>query len=239
MTVLSGKTALVTGATRGIGRAIALALHDAGAEVIGVGTRISSGPPPGIEPMDCDLADRALIAALLAGLEGRRIDILVNNAGVIRRAPVADHPIEDWDATIAVNLDAPFLLSRALGAGMAARGHGKIVNVASVLSFQGGLTVPGYAATKAALANLTRAFANEWAASGVNVNAVAPGYVATEATDALQRDAARDRDLMARVPVGRWLRPEEIAGPVVFLASEAASAIHGTVLAVDGGWLGR
>jgi 2-deoxy-D-gluconate 3-dehydrogenase len=239
MTDLSGQTALVTGATRGIGRAIALALRDAGAEVIGVGTRISADPPPGIEPLDCDLADRGRIAALLAGLEGRRIDILVNNAGVIRRAPAADHPIEDWDATIAVNLDAPFLLSRALGARMVARGHGKIVNVASVLSFQGGLTVPGYAATKGALANLTRAFANEWAASGVNVNAVAPGYVATDATDALQRDAARDRDLMARVPVGRWLRPEEIAGPVVFLASEAASAIHGTVLAVDGGWLGR
>lgn len=239
MTDLSGKTALVTGASRGIGRAIALALRDAGAEVIGVGTRISADPPPGIEPVDCDLADRARIAELLAGLDRRRIDILVNNAGVIRRAPAADHPIEDWDATIAVNLDAPFLLSRALGARMVARGHGKIVNVASVLSFQGGLTVPGYAATKAALANLTRSFANEWAASGVNVNAVAPGYVATDATDALQGDAARDRDLMARVPVGRWLHPEEIAGPVVFLASEAASAIHGTVLAVDGGWLGR
>ncbi|TFL17192.1 SDR family oxidoreductase [Jannaschia formosa] len=236
---LAGRTALVTGASRGIGAAIAAALAQAGAEVIGVGTRIEADPPPGLRPRDCDLSDRAAIDALLRDLDGTRIDILVNNAGTIRRAPAAEHPTEDWDAVMAVNLDAPFLLSRALGAKMVARGRGHIVNVASVLSQQGGLTVPGYAASKGALANLTRALANEWAPLGVNVNAVAPGYVATDNTAALQVDPDREAALLARIPLGRWLRPEEIAGPVVFLCSDAASAIHGTVLAVDGGWLSR
>ncbi|WP_112323014.1 SDR family oxidoreductase [Oceanibium sediminis] len=238
MTDLSGQTALVTGASRGIGAAIATALSRAGAEVIGLGTRIEDAPPPGITPLNCDLSDRDRIAALIADLKDRRIDILVNNAGIIRRAPVAEHSTEDWDAVMAVNLDAPFLLSRAFGAEMVARGSGKIINVASVLSFQGGRFVPGYAASKAAIANLTRSFANEWAAHGVNVNAIAPGYVATDNTAALQADPEREAQLMARVPLGRWLRPEEIAAPVVFLASDAASAIHGTVLAVDGGWGG-
>ncbi len=239
MTDLTGQTALVTGASRGIGAAIARALHGAGARVIGVGTRIAQDPPEGVEPRDCDLSDRAAISRLLDDLEQESIDILVNNAGIIRRAPAAEHPTEDWDAVIAVNLDAPFLLTRDLGAKMVARGHGKIINVASVLSFEGGILVPGYAATKAAIANLTRSFANEWASHGVNVNAVAPGYVATDNTAALQSDPEREAQLMARIPVGRWLTPEEIAAPVVFLASDAASAIHGAILAVDGGWLGR
>lgn len=239
MTGLSGRTALVTGASRGIGRAIAFALVEAGAEVIGVGKSIESAPPPGIEPRDCDLSDRRQIAELLHWLAGRRIDILVNNAGIIRRAPISEHSTEDWDAVMAVNLDAPFLLTRKVGGRMVERGNGRIVNVASVLSFQGGITVPGYAASKAAIANLTRAFANEWAQHGVNVNAVAPGYVATDNTAALQMDPEREVQLMARVPVGRWLRPEEIAAPVVFLASDAASAIHGAILAVDGGWSSR
>jgi 2-deoxy-D-gluconate 3-dehydrogenase len=239
MSDLSGRTALVTGASRGIGAAIAAALHSAGAEVIGVGTRIEAAPPPGLRPRDCDLSDRAEIGALLRDLDGSRIDILVNNAGIIRRAPAAGHGVSDWDAVMAVNLDAPFLLCQALGAKMAERGTGKIVNVASVLSFQGGLHVPGYAAAKAGVVNLTRSFANEWAASGVNVNAVAPGYVATDNTAALQDDPDREAALLDRVPLGRWLRPEEIAGPVLFLSSEAASAIHGAVLPVDGGWLAR
>ncbi|MBM1219865.1 SDR family oxidoreductase [Ponticoccus sp. SC2-23] len=239
MTDLSGRTALVTGASRGIGAAIATALRDAGAEVIGIGTSISKAPPEGIEPIDCDLSDRAAIEALLARLDGREIDILVNNAGIIRRAPIAEHTTEDWDAVMAVNLDAPFLLTRALGAKMLERGHGKVINVASVLSFEGGVTVPGYAASKAAIANLTRSFANEWASRGVNVNAIAPGYVTTDNTAALRSDPEREAQLMARVPLGRWLRPEEIAAPVVFLASDAASAIHGAVMAVDGGWGAR
>lgn len=239
MTDLSGRTALVTGASRGIGAAIATALRDAGAEVIGIGTSISKAPPEGIEPIDCDLSDRAAIEALLARLDGREIDILVNNAGIIRRAPIAEHTTEDWDAVMAVNLDAPFLLTRALGAKMLERGHGKVINVASVLSFEGGVTVPGYAASKAAIANLTRSFANEWASRGVNVNAIAPGYVTTDNTAALRTDPEREAQLMARVPLGRWLRPEEIAAPVVFLASDAASAIHGAVMAVDGGWGAR
>ncbi|MDG4649200.1 SDR family oxidoreductase [Roseibacterium sp. SDUM158017] len=239
MSDLSGRTALVTGASRGIGAAIATALRHAGAEVIGVGTRIEDAPPGGIEARNCDLSDRDAIAGLLRGLDRRRIDILVNNAGIIRRAPAAEHAMSDWDAVMAVNLDAPFMLCRALGAKMAACGDGKIVNVASVLSFQGGILVPGYAAAKAAIANLTRALANEWAARGVNVNAVAPGYVATDNTSALQDDPAREAAILDRVPAGRWLRPEEIAGPVAFLCGDGASAIHGAVLPVDGGWLAR
>jgi 2-deoxy-D-gluconate 3-dehydrogenase len=239
LTDLTGQTALVTGASRGIGAAIATALHGAGAQVIGVGTRITEGPPPGIQARDCDLSDRDAIHAMLDDLGGTRIDILVNNAGIIRRNPVAEHDLADWDAVMAVNLDAPFILSRALGTKMAERGHGKIVNVASVLGFQGGVFVPGYAAAKAAVANLTRALANEWAVSGVNVNAVAPGYVDTDNTAALREDPDRTADILARVPAGRWLLPEEIAGPVLFLASPAASAMHGAVVPVDGGWLAR
>jgi 2-deoxy-D-gluconate 3-dehydrogenase len=239
MADLSGKTALVTGASRGIGAAIATALRDAGASVIGVGTQISKAPPDGIEPIDCDLSDRAAIDALLDGLDGREIDILVNNAGIIRRSPIAEHKTEDWDAVMAVNLDAPFLLTRALGAKMLERGYGKVINVASVLSFEGGVMVPSYAASKAAIANLTRSFANEWASRGVNVNAIAPGYVTTDNTAALRTDTEREAQLMARVPLGRWLRPEEIAAPVVFLASDGASAMHGAIVAVDGGWTAR
>ena len=239
MADLSGRTALVTGASRGIGAAIAMALRDAGAEVIGIGTQISKAPPDGIEPMDCDLSDRGAIDALLAALDGREIDILVNNAGIIRRSAIAEHKTEDWDAVMAVNLDAPFLLTRALGAKMLERGYGKVINVASVLSFEGGVMVPSYAATKAAIANLTRSFANEWASRGVNVNAIAPGYVTTDNTAALRTDTEREAQLMARVPLGRWLRPEEIAAPVVFLASDGASAMHGAIVAVDGGWTAR
>ncbi|MEQ9347974.1 MAG: SDR family oxidoreductase [Thalassospira sp.] len=236
---LSGQTALVTGASRGIGAAIAHALVDAGAEVPGIGTSIEQNPPAGITARNCDLSDRDQISDLLEVLADTQVDILVNNAGIIRRAPVAKYDIDDWDAVRAVNLDAPFILSQALGSRMVERGHGRIINIASVLSQQGGIMVPSYAVIKAALANLTRSFANEWAISGVNLNAIAPGYVATANTAALQSAPEREAQLMARIPIGRWLRPEEIAAPVVFLASPMASAVHGTILNVDGGWCAR
>jgi len=171
--------------------------------------------------------------------EGRQVDILVNNAGIIRRAPAMDHADADWDDVMAVNLDAPFLLARELGRRMVERKYGKIIFIASVLSFQGGIQVPGYAATKGAIAQLTRALANEWAPYGVNVNAVAPGYVDTDNTAALKADATRSAALMARVPARRWGAPRDIAGPVLFLASGLADFIHGAILPVDGGWLAR
>ncbi|MDF0601658.1 SDR family oxidoreductase [Psychromarinibacter sp. C21-152] len=246
---LTDRTALVTGASRGIGAAICTALARSGADVIGVSSSLpDDGGDVGaavrdagrrFDAISCDLGDRAAIHAMLEELADRRIDILVNNAGIIRRGPVAEHSDADWDAVMAVNLDAPFLLTREIGRGMLARGDGKVIFVASVLSFQGGITVPGYAAAKGGIAQLTKAFANEWAAQGVNVNAIAPGYVATDNTAALQSDPEREAQLMARVPAGRWGRPEEIADPVVFLASDAARFVHGTVLSVDGGWLGR
>lgn len=248
---LSGRTALVTGASRGIGRAIALGLARAGADVVGVGTRIESADDSlaaeiaalgrRFTPLDCDLADRAAIHSLVerTGRLGLCVDILVNNAGIIRRSPAERHADDDWDAVMAVNLDAAFLLARAFGGAMVRRGAGRIVFVASVLAFQGGLGVPGYAASKGAVAQLTRALANEWAQFGVNVNAVAPGYVDTDNTAALKADADRAAALMARVPAGRWGAPEDIVGPVLFLSSPLAGFIHGAVLPVDGGWLAR
>lgn len=248
---LSGRTALVTGASRGIGRAIALGLARAGADVVGVGTRIEAedhGLGDGIAsfgrrftPLSCDLSDRAAIGRLCARTQtlGLTIDILINNAGIIRRSTPAEHTDADWDAVMAVNLDAAFLLARAFGGPMVARGAGRIVFVASVLSFQGGRNVPGYAASKGAVANLTRALASDWAGAGVAVNAVAPGYVETDNTAALREDPARTAELLARVPAGRWGRPEDIVGPVLFLASDLAGFVHGAVLPVDGGWLAR
>jgi 2-deoxy-D-gluconate 3-dehydrogenase len=248
---LTGQTALVTGCSRGIGRAVALALARAGADIVGVSSRLGAdGGEPAAElaatgrrftPLPCDLGDRAALAGLVRDLDeaGQRIDILINNAGLIRRAPAAEHSDADWDAVIDVNLTAPFLLTRELGRRMVARGRGKIVFVASVLSVQGGLNVPGYAASKGGVVQLTRAFANEWAAQGVNVNAVAPGYVRTANTAELQDDPERSAQLMARVPAGRWGRPEDIADPVVFLCSDAARFMHGALVPVDGGWLGR
>ena len=248
---LAGQTALVTGANRGIGREIALTLARAGAGIVAVGRNIEADDNglsreagergETIHPMNCDLADRSRIRALLDRLEaeGRQVDILVNNAGIIRRAPAMDHADADWDDVMAVNLDAPFLLARELGRGMVERKYGKIIFIASVLSFQGGIQVPGYAASKGAIAQLTRALANEWAPYGVNVNAVAPGYVDTDNTAALKADATRSAALMARVPASRWGAPRDIAGPVLFLASGLADFIHGAILPVDGGWLAR
>ena len=248
---LSGRLAVVTGARRGIGLALAEALAGAGADVVGVSASLE---PEGSEaqrrvealgrsftPIAADLADREAVRALAARLRalGRPVDVLVNNAGTIRRAPAAEHADADWDHVLAVNLDAPFVLAREVGAGMLERGRGKIVFVASVLSFQGGVNVPGYAASKSALAGLTRALANEWAGRGVNVNAIAPGYAATDNTQALRDDPERYAAILERIPAGRWGRPEDFAGAVVFLASAASDYVHGAVLPVDGGWLAR
>jgi 2-deoxy-D-gluconate 3-dehydrogenase len=247
---LAGSTALVTGCRRGIGKAVAIALADAGADVVGVSATLEpDGGDVGREVgargarfhgHTCDFGDRAAVYGLVEALrEGPPIDILVNNAGTIRRSPAAEHGDEDWDAVLEVNLTAQFVLTREIGRQMLERGRGKIVFVASLLSFQGGVNVPGYAATKGGVAQLTKALANEWAASGVNVNAVAPGYIQTDNTQALQDDPERSRQILERIPAGRWGRPEDISGAVLFLASPAADYVHGVVLPVDGGWLAR
>ena len=188
----------------------------------------------------CDFADRAAVYGLIDELrDDPPPDILVNNAGTIRRSPAVEHRDEDWDAVLEVNLTAQFVLTREIGAGMLERGAGKIVFVASLLSFQGGINVPGYAASKGGIGQLTKALANEWAASGINVNAVAPGYIATDNTQALQDDPARSAQILERIPAGRWGEASDIAGAVLFLASGAADYVHGVVLPVDGGWLAR
>ncbi len=248
---LTGKNALVTGASRGIGRGMAQALAAAGADIIGVSaTMPDDGGAVGAAVRDmgrrftalaCDFSDRAAVRALAARIErdAPPIDILVNNAGMIRRAPAAEHGDEIWDEVIEVNLSAQFVLTREIGRGMVERGAGKIIFTASLLSFQGGITVPGYAASKGGIAQLTMAFANEWAGRGVNVNAIAPGYIDTDNTEALRDDPERSAAILSRIPAGRWGRAEDFGGPVVFLASEAASYMHGHVMVVDGGWMGR
>ncbi|MET8980042.1 SDR family oxidoreductase [Streptomyces sp. NPDC004539] len=248
---LTGKLAVVTGARRGIGRAMARALADAGADVIGVSASLEESGSDvekdvvtagrTFEAIRTDFADPEAVRALGAQLAARErpVDILVNNAGTIRRAPAAEHSYEDWEFVLQVNLSAQFALARSVGAAMVVRGRGKIIFTASLLSFQGGITVPGYTASKHAVAGLTKALANEWAAHGVNVNAIAPGYIATDNTEALRRDPARVTAILDRIPAGRWGDADDIGGATVFLASDAAAYVHGTILPVDGGWLGR
>lgn len=245
---LDGRLAMVTGAGSGIGRGIALGLAAAGADLILLSDRDNLGPVAeeasaagaAVTTELLDLADRdARRAAVERLLDAHAVDVLVNNAGLIRRSPATQFSDADWYEVIEVNLHAAFELCRAAGRRMVARGSGKIVNVASMLSFQGGFLVPSYAASKHALAGLTRALANEWAAHGVNVNAIAPGYVATATTAALRSDPARSDEILGRIPAGRWAEPEDVAGAAVFLASRAADYVHGHVLAVDGGWLSR
>jgi 2-deoxy-D-gluconate 3-dehydrogenase len=248
---LTGRCAVVTGASRGIGFAIASALAAAGADIVGVSTamresgsdleRVVKGHGRRFTGISANFEDRAQVTALAErlGALDRDVDILVNNAGTIARAPAAEHSDEDWDRVLQVNLSSQFVLTREVGRGMVARGAGKIIFTASLLSFQGGITVPGYTAAKSGIAGLTKALANEWAASGVNVNAIAPGYIATDNTAALRADAHRNEAILARIPAARWGDATDLAGAAVFLASSASDYVHGTVLAVDGGWLGR
>jgi 2-dehydro-3-deoxy-D-gluconate 5-dehydrogenase len=246
---LDGAVALVTGASAGIGAAVAAALAEAGADVACHGnsrspeaTRERVGRAGGRAlSVVGDLSDRETPRLLVGRVleEFGRLDILVNNAGTIRRAPAADCSEDDWAAVLEVNLSAVFRLSQLAGRHMIERGRGKIVNVASLLSFQGGVTVPAYAAAKGGVAQLTKALANEWAGKGVNVNAVAPGYIRTDNTAALQRDETRSRQILERIPAGRWGEPEDLAGAVVFLSSAASDYVNGHVLVVDGGWMGR
>ncbi|MET7710561.1 SDR family NAD(P)-dependent oxidoreductase [Micromonospora sp. NPDC005413] len=247
---LSGQTAVVTGARRGIGLAMAEALALAGADIVGVSAQLE---PNGSEverrvraagrrftALRADLGDRAAVHRLARDLTALGpIDILVNNGGTIARTPAVEHPDEMWDHVIEVNLSSHFVLSREIGRTMVERGRGKIIFTASLLSFQGGITVPGYAASKSGVAGLTKALANEWAAHGVNVNAIAPGYIATDNTQALRDDPDRAQAILARIPAARWGRADDLGGATVFLASAASDYVNGIVLPVDGGWLGR
>jgi 2-deoxy-D-gluconate 3-dehydrogenase len=248
---LTGKTALVTGCNKGIGKAMAIGLAEAGANIIGVSASLASN---GSEVEQAVVAAGQQFFSYQANLSNREslyvfikqvqhdhpvIDILVNNAGTILRKPAAEHPDEYWDDVLALNLDAPFILSREFGKQMVERGSGKIIFTCSLLSFQGGILVPGYAASKGALSSLVKALSNEWAGKGVQVNGIAPGYIATDNTEALRQDAERSTSILSRIPAGRWGQPEDFKGPVVFLASPASDYVSGTLLVVDGGWMGR
>ena len=246
---LTGRLAVVTGARRGIGLAFADALAAAGADIIGISASMEpegsaaatavEGHGRRFEAKAVDFADRAAVEALGAELAEREIDILVNNAGTIERAPAAEHSLASWDRVLEVDLSSQFALSQAVGRRMLDRGAGKIIFTASLLSFQGGINVPGYAAAKSGLLGLVRALSNEWAGRGVTVNAIAPGYIATDNTQALQDDEDRSRSILERIPAGRWGRPADLAGAAVFLASPASDYVSGIVLPVDGGWLAR
>ena len=248
---LTGKIALVTGCKRGIGMAMALGLAESGADIIGVSANLElagSQVSKSVEVLgrqfkayQADFSNRDSLYAFIKQLKADypRIDILVNNAGTILRNPAAEHSDEFWDEVLEVNLSSQFILSREIGSRMIAHGSGKIIFTASLLSFQGGISVPGYAASKGGIARLTMALANEWAGKGVNVNAIAPGYISTDNTTALREDKERSASILGRIPAGRWGEPEDFKGPVVFLASEASNYVHGTILTVDGGWMGR
>ncbi|WP_207891757.1 SDR family oxidoreductase [Maribacter algicola] len=248
---LKGKTALVTGCKRGIGKGMAVALAEAGADIIGVSASLElhgsiveqevEGIGRKFKAYQCDFGNRDSLYAFIKQVKDDfpKIDILVNNAGTILRAPAVEHSDEYWDKVIEVNQTAQFVLTRELGKEMVARGAGKIVFTASLLTFQGGITVPGYAASKGAIGQMTMAFANEWAGKGVNVNAIAPGYISTDNTEALRNNLERNEAILARIPAGRWGQPEDFQGPIVFLCSEASNYMHGGTMLVDGGWMGR
>jgi 2-dehydro-3-deoxy-D-gluconate 5-dehydrogenase len=248
---LTGKTAVVTGARRGIGLAMATALAAAGADIIAVSVNLEpeasqvqqavEGAGRSYLGLQADLADRASVTDLARRLVqlGTPIDVLVNNAGSIARAPAAEHSDDDWDRILSINLSSQFVLSREIGRTMIERGRGKIIFTASLLSFQGGINIPGYTASKSGIAGLTRALSNEWSAHGVQVNAIAPGYIATDNTQALQDDPQRSKSILDRIPAGRWGQADDLGGATVFLASAASDYVSGIILPVDGGWLGR
>ena len=246
---LSGRTALVTGANTGLGQAIAVGLAGAGADIVAVGRSVPTETAEkvaalgrALHAIPADLSTTAPLADVVAKARDAvgDIDILVNNAGIIRRADSLDFSEEDWDAVIDTNLKTAFFLSQAVARTWVEAGRGgKILNICSMLSFQGGIRVPSYTASKSGLAGLTRLLACEWAAKGINVNGIAPGYFATNNTEALRADEGRNRDILARIPAGRWGDPSDLAGAAVFLASDAAAYVHGTILTVDGGWMAR
>ncbi len=248
---LDGKVALVTGCKRGIGMAMAIGLAEAGADIIGVsaslektGSKVEKAVTAlgrKFTAYTCDFSDRKSLYAFIAEVKANHpvVDILVNNAGTILRTPAAEHPDEMWDKVIEVNQNSQFILTREFGKEMIARGSGKVIFTASLLTFQGGITVPGYAASKGAIGQMTMAFANEWASKGVNVNAIAPGYISTDNTEALRNDPDRSASILSRIPAGRWGQATDFAGPTVFLASAASNYMSGAIMLVDGGWMGR
>lgn len=248
---LDGKVALVTGCNRGIGKAMAEALAEAGADIIGVSSSLAlegsevelavNAIGQKFKAYQCDFSNREDVKHFLELVlsENPRIDILVNNAGMILRQPAAEHSDEYWDKVIDVNLNSQFIITREIGGRMLEQRSGKIIFTASLLSFQGGVSVPGYAASKGAIGSLVKAFSNEWAAKGINVNAIAPGYIATDNTEELRDDPERSQAILDRIPAARWGEPEDFKGPVVFLASKASDYVDGTILLVDGGWMGR
>lgn len=245
---LSGKVAMVTGGGSGLGQGMAIGLAEAGADIISVSSSNSDGTVQAVEnigrkayQIQADLSQEDELenvfkqALDLAG----RVDILINNAGIIRRVPAADHPSKDWHDVINLNLNSVFFLCQLAGKHMIERGSGKIINIASMLTYQGGINVPGYTASKHAVAGITKSFANEWASKGIQINAIAPGYMATDNTSALRGDEERSKDILARIPASRWGTPEDLKGPAIFLASAASDYLNGHVLCVDGGWMAR
>jgi 2-dehydro-3-deoxy-D-gluconate 5-dehydrogenase len=246
---LKGKVAIVTGSNQGIGQKYALALAEAGADIIGVSyvsdfsesIKLIEATGRKMKTYVSDFSDRKSLYEFIKNVKSDfpKIDILVNNAGTILRQPISEHSDEYWDKVIEVNLSSQFILTREIGKDMVTRGYGKIVFIASLLSFQGGIWVPGYAASKGGIKQLTMAFANEWAKSGVTVNAIAPGYIATDNTKTLRENQERNKSILDRIPAGRWGTPEDLMGTVVFLSSDASNYLNGSVVTVDGGWMGR
>jgi len=248
---LSGKTALVTGCNRGIGKGMAIGLAEAGADIIGVSASLEltgSKIEKEVTALDrkfkayqSDFSDRKSLYAFIekALAENPSIDILINNAGSIARAPASEHSDENWDRILSINLDSQFILVREIGKHMLQRGSGKIIFTCSMLTFQGGVNVISYAASKGALGSLVKGLANEWASKGVNVNGIAPGYIATDNTKSLQEDAVRNKAILDRIPANRWGNPDDFKGAVVYLSSAAADYVHGTIMTLDGGWMGR